>query len=531
MSSLSVRVFLSGPMGSGKSTLARIVAVRTGLPVFDLDDVIALRSGRTVGELFAERGEPGFRLLEGEILRELVRAHACGVFALGGGTVTDHGLRRELLTQGVLVTLAANTTELARRVGQGQGRPLLQGLNVEERLQQLQDARAHAYAECHARLDTAGQDLEALADSVLAVIDDAPVLVPRGQNSYRVEVGRGIRRRLVERVANMATSSRVVLVTDANVGPLWAEAACDDLTCAGKEVRQVTLAAGEEHKNLASVEQIWESALKFGIDRGSGFVGIGGGVVGDLSGFAASTVLRGVPIGHVPSSLLAMVDSAVGGKTGFDTVAGKNLIGTFHQPSFVLCDVEMLATLPDVEHRNGLAEVVKSAWIEGEHAVAQLEADLAALTAADGDATLRAIRMSVGLKARIVTADERESGARGLLNLGHTLGHAIEAYSGFGAIRHGEAVALGMVAAFRIAAHVGVGNDECRERAVRLLSGLGLPTDVTPYLKDEVFRFMTSDKKRHGNHIRFVVPGDPGQVDLRSLPLSEVVGALRAQGL
>jgi shikimate kinase/3-dehydroquinate synthase len=528
MSHPAARIFLSGPMGSGKSTVAKAVAARTGRPAFDLDDLIETRSGKTIAEVFSERGEQGFRALEREVMRELLVQEPRGVFALGGGTVTDHGLRRELLNQGVLLTLRAKTSELARRVGHGQGRPLLDGQDVAGRLRALLDARAAAYGESHGTIDTDGRDADEIAASVIALADEPPQVVPRGEQTYRIEVGFGIRGRLSERVAAMASSTRMVLVTDQNVGPIWAQGLRGDLILAGREVQLVILAAGEQHKTLASVEQIWQAALGFGIDRGSGVVAVGGGVVGDLGGFAAASLLRGIPIGHVPTSLLAMVDSAVGGKTGFDTAHGKNLIGAFHQPSFVLCDVELLATLPDAERRNGLAEVVKSAWIEGDAAVVQLERDRDALLAADREATMAAIRMSVRLKARIVTEDEREAGSRGLLNLGHTLGHAIEAQMGYGGVRHGEAVSLGMVAAFRVAEHFGAGSAASRERAVRLLSGLGLPTDISPYLKDEVFKFMTIDKKKRGDDIHYVLPGEPGHVTLRALPLREVIAALRA---
>jgi 3-dehydroquinate synthetase len=245
-------------------------------------------------------------------------------------------------------------------------------------------------------------------------------------------------------------------------------------------------------------------------------------VVGDMSGFAAASLLRGVPVGHVPTTLLAMVDSAIGGKTGFDTPHGKNLIGAFHQPSFVLCDTECLSTLPAIERQAGLAEVVKSAWIDGEAAVAELERDRVALASGEPAATERAIRMAARLKTRIVTEDERESGARALLNLGHTVGHAIEAFEGYGGLRHGLAVALGMVAAFRVAVRLGRLDAEQLERLTRLLSALGLPTNVDPYLRPEVRAFIGADKKRRADKLTFVLPGRPGDVRLHTLGIGEL---------
>jgi 3-dehydroquinate synthetase len=227
-------------------------------------------------------------------------------------------------------------------------------------------------------------------------------------------------------------------------------------------------------------------------------------------------------VGHVPTTLLAMADSAIGGKTGFDTAQGKNLVGSFHQPSFVLCDVRVLRTLPAEERRAGLAEVVKSAWIESEAAVAELEQDAEALAAGDVAATVRAVRMACSLKARIVIDDERESGLRALLNFGHTLGHAIEAARGYRGIRHGEAVALGMVAAVRVGAKLGLTEPEVGRRLVGLLDALGLPTAVDGYLCEEVLGFVSADKKRRSDAVQYVVPRAPGRVELHAVPLAEL---------
>jgi 3-dehydroquinate synthetase len=259
-------------------------------------------------------------------------------------------------------------------------------------------------------------------------------------------------------------------------------------------------------------------------------IGVGGGVVGDLAGFAAATLLRGIRVAHVPTTLLSMVDSAIGGKTGFDTRHGKNLVGAFHQPSFVLSDVHVLSSLPRDERRAGLAEVVKSAWIDGEASVAQLEADADALALGDEEATTRAIRMAAQLKARIVTEDERESDVRAHLNLGHTLAHAIEASSGYAGIRHGEAVSIGMVAACRVAVRMGRMQPEAATRAERLLDKLGLPTRVEAFLSDRVLSFISADKKRKGAQVNFVSPGAPGDICLVPLPVSELQEHLKHTG-
>ncbi len=222
-----------------------------------------------------------------------------------------------------------------------------------------------------------------------------------------------------------------------------------------------------------------------------------------------------------------MVDSSVGGKTGFNRPRGKNLVGTFYQPKFVLCDVDTLSTLPNEERIAGLAEAVKSAWLDSEASVAMLERDAEALMAGDAEATIRAVRMSIQLKSRIVHEDERESGRRMLLNLGHTVGHGLEAASDYRGIRHGEGVALGMIAAMRVADRLGRGRRQETERLTRLLGSLGLPTDLDERLNSRALSFIGADKKRRGDRIHFVIPRLPGQTEIELLGLDEVRSALR----
>jgi shikimate kinase/3-dehydroquinate synthase len=506
-------------MGSGKSAVARALAELWACRAVDLDAVIEARAGKSVAELFAERGESAFRELERSCLDELLNDASVRVFALGGGAVTDHGLRRRLLRAGTLVTLRASIDTLMARVGGGEKRPLLAGGDVRARLLGIIEQRAALYAECHAELHTDTQTVEALAQAIDRIVSDAPIAVPLGDRTYRVEVGAGVRHELVARAQSAVSGKHVLVVTDTGVDEPWAARARSALSDAQYRVGSVVLDAGEQHKNIGSIERIWDAALEASVDRDSLVVAVGGGVVGDMAGFAASTILRGVGFGQLPTTLLAMVDSAVGGKTGIDRPQGKNLIGSFHQPRFVLCDVETLSTLPLVERRAGLAEVVKSAWLDGEESVAMLERRADELVAGDLEATSEAVRMSVSLKARIVTEDEKETGARALLNLGHTIGHAIEAATGFAGLRHGEAVSLGMVAAFRLSRGLGVATAEQAQRVERLLHKLGLPIDLDRYLDERTLGYVGADKKRKGGKLRFIVPEAPGQTRIE--PLSE----------
>ena len=517
-----VRVYLSGPMGAGKSTVAGLVAGQLGTRALDLDVRVTELGGRSIPQIFSERGEAAFRALEKRALEALPAD--VGVVSLGGGTVVDEQTRQTLLREGILVTLTAAPAVLAARVGADPGRPLL-GENPQTDLEGILRARAAAYAEAHAVIDTSALKPEEIAAEVVAVRNLSPIVVPLGLRTYRVEVGRGARHRVGIR-ANEHAAGDAIVVFDGDDERPWPRDAVRDLTLAAKPPIEVRLPGDEAHKNVASVERIWDSALEAEVDRRAIVIGVGGGVIGDLSGFAASTLLRGVALGQIPTTLLAMVDSSVGGKTGFNRPRGKNLVGTFYQPKFVLCDVETLSTLPSEERIAGLAEAVKSAWLDSEESVAMLERDAAALLAGDADATIRAVRMSISLKSRIVHEDEQESGRRMLLNLGHTVGHGLEAASGYRGIRHGEGVALGMIAAMRVAAGLGRGRREETERLTRLLGKLGLPTDLDRRLNSRVLEFIGSDKKRRGDRIHFVIPRFPGQTEIAILGLDEVRGAL-----
>jgi shikimate kinase/3-dehydroquinate synthase len=522
-----MRIFLSGLMGAGKSTVARALAVRAGLPLFDLDELVTRQIGCSVSEFFRTRGQDAFREIERGVLERLIEAEPAAVVALGGGAVVSRATRRCLLGSGVLVTLEASIDELLRRVGQGTGRPLLEQGDKRARLEGLRQERAEAYAECHVRLDTTHLDPERAARQIWESAQEAPIVVPLGLRTYRIIIGSNVRQSLPNRLRELGAVSSVLVVTDTQVAPHWGRTIAAELRSVGHVVSQIELAPGESAKTLESVEAIWHAALDAGLDRGSVVIGVGGGVIGDMAGFAASTLLRGVRVLHVPTTLLAMVDSAIGGKTGFDTRHGKNLVGAFHQPSCVLSDVQVLATLPAAERRAGLAEVVKSAWIDGEAAVAQLEADVELLTRNDEAATLRAIRMAAGLKVRIVTQDEREEGVRAVLNLGHTLAHAIEASSGYAGIRHGEAVSIGMVAACRVGQLLGRLSAPDVQRAQQLLDRLGLPTEIEPYLSDRVLSFLTADKKRKGAKLSYVTPGLPGDVVMLPFSVEELSALLR----
>jgi 3-dehydroquinate synthase len=306
---------------------------------------------------------------------------------------------------------------------------------------------------------------------------EIPVRAGGGTRDYPVLIGAGLRRTLAEEVARRAPSvRRWALVTDENVGPLYGDEVEAGLVEAGRAGPRVTVPAGEGEKTRARWADITDRLLASGLGRDGGVIALGGGVVGDLAGFVAATYMRGIPVVQVPTSLLAMVDASVGGKTGVDTPAGKNLVGAFHPPTAVIIDPEVVASLPLDQRRQGLAEALKHAAIVDLDYGEGIVAGAPALLAGDSDAVLRLVRRSVEIKADVVSRDEREGGLREILNFGHTVAHALEHASEYG-IPHGSAVALGMVWEAELGEDAGVTEPGTGERITRWLGSVGLPTD------------------------------------------------------
>ncbi len=433
--------------------------------------------------------------MERELVGELLEDGKPRVVALGGGTLTLRSLRHRVLDAALLVTLTASPAETMRRLGHLGSRPMLAGRDSSGRVRELLESRADAYAEAHLTLDTEGVDPEVLADAVVALVDRDPLLVPLGRRTYTVDLVRDVPAALTDALARLAPSS-VVAVTDTSV--LRARGASMHRALEPLALRhvEVTLPAGEPHKNLTSVQILWDAALGAEVDRDTVVLAFGGGVVGDLAGFAAATLLRGVRYVQAPTTLLAMLDASVGGKTGFDHPAGKNLVGAFHQPSAVVIDLAHLATLPARETRAGLAEAVKVAVGLDASLLDLLEAHAEALAAGTAPVLAEVVRASVAAKARVVRDDELDRGRRAVLNLGHTVGHALEAHGRFADHLHGEAVAVGLVAEMRACAVLGMTPAPLADRVERILGRMGLETSVDAATLESAFRFVGADKKR-----------------------------------
>jgi 3-dehydroquinate synthase len=332
------------------------------------------------------------------------------------------------------------------------------------------------------------------------------VHVDLGPRSYDVVVGSAAIGEAGEAVLGLGDPGPVLLVTNPTVAAIYADAVRDCLEASGLTVSQVEIPDGERYKTLATVERIHEAALGFGADRSAVVVALGGGVVGDVAGFAAATLFRGVRVVMLPTTLLAQVDSSVGGKTGVNRPEGKNLVGSFHQPSAVLADTSTLSTLPQREYRAGLAEVVKYGIIRDPELFDQLEERAGSLVEADADALVDIVARSVAIKARVVEADEREGGLRRVLNHGHTIGHAIEKVTRYERYLHGEAVAIGMVCAARMSENLGYSDASATARIESLLTSLGLETAIPDDIdRAAVVDAVAFDKKVRRDKVAFVV--------------------------
>jgi len=500
-------VVLTGFMGTGKSEVGREVAHRLDREFVDMDTLIEQRVGMTIPEIFAQRGEGFFRQQERLLCQELAKRRGL-VIATGGGALIPEESRRALGTSGLLVCLTCDVEETVRRLAQAEDRPLLDVVDRRERIESLLAERREAYGRIPHQVDTTGLTVEEVAGRVIellkseAAVEKIAVRTPIG--SYEIHLGEGLLARVGELVWEQGLRGRVALVTNPTVGDLYASTVVVSLRKVGLEPIICQVPDGEAYKTLDTVRSLYDQFIVGSLDRYGAVLALGGGVIGDMAGFAAATYMRGVPLVQLPTTLLAMVDASIGGKVAVDHPQGKNLIGAFKQPELVVIDPLALATLDEAEMRSGWAEVIKAGVIGSPSLFEHLgEA---------GDApSLSVIADAIRVKVAIVEEDPYEKGRRAVLNLGHTFGHALEVLSGF-TLRHGEAVSIGMVAAVRTAVALGLCDEMVEERLVALLQRFGLPTRYAGYEPREVWKAMATDKKKRGKKLRFVLPRAIGQV-------------------
>jgi shikimate kinase/3-dehydroquinate synthase len=479
-----------GFMGAGKTSAARAAAAELGVRAVDADHELEERLGTSIEEVFERRGERAFREEEERLVCELLERPPAPVLSLGGGAITSSRVR-ELLRGHTVVLLDVDADTAWRRCGGGR-RPLARD---RERFVALHADRAPLYESvADAVLLDSGRETVRRAAGALRELGAAPagtklLWAIAASGDHPVYVGEG----LLD-AGFWPRAGRRFVVTDERVGALYAER----LAPAAADVR---IPPGEAAKTWGTAERVLRALATAGMDHDDHVAALGGGVVGDLAGFCAAVYQRGVAVVQVPTTLVAQVDSAYGGKTGVDLPEGKNYAGAYHQPAAVLADVAALATLPAEELAAGWAEVVKTALIAGGPLWARVRAGRAE---ADRDTVLACART----KLAVVAEDERDAGRRQALNLGHTVGHAIETATGYARYRHGEAVALGLLAALRLS-----GQDALRGEVAELLAARGLPTTLDADVDREAVLAATArDKKRRGGRVGFVLVDAPGAI-------------------
>lgn len=507
-------IVLVGFMGSGKSTVGRMLAERINRSFVDLDDDIAADAGRPISEIFADEGEAGFRRRETRSLRNVLQKDDIIVAAGGGAPLADENWHR-MRDGNCVISLMAEPAELARRLNGSKGRPLLEP-DAPSAIASLLPARVSRYRAADLVVGTDGK-------KPLEVAVDIQSRLPRGgihriaidvPNAFHeVTIGRRLTSLVAQTVKRMAPSQPVVIVSDGVIMPQHMQPLADALDSLDIKSTAVSVPSGEPAKELESLAAIYDDLGRIGIDRRGCLIALGGGTVGDVAGLAAATWMRGIRYVQVPTTLLAMVDSSIGGKTAINLPAGKNLVGAVHQPAAIFSDIEYLDTLPDDEYRAALAEVIKVGMIADRSFVEWLSANLSGLLQREGDTVHTAIRRAIQIKADVVARDPYETGERSILNYGHTLGHALERAVGYGRLRHGDAVAWGM----EVAARISLMSSNCRAEDATLqhllLERAGLLATRPMIKPDALLQAMQHDKKSRAGRPRWVLLREVGRVD------------------
>jgi 3-dehydroquinate synthase len=541
-------IFLVGLMGAGKTTIGRMLARRLGMNFADSDHEIEARTGASVPWIFEIEGEASFRRREADMIRELTAGSGL-VLATGGGAVLNAESRRLLAERGTVIYLRASVNSILARTSHDKNRPLLQTADPRKKLEDLTAQREPLYREiADIVIDTGRPNVQSMVQTILdqlAAIDAArqrtkarttmneqpctTLHVDLGERSYPILIGRGLLDNgalLTRHIA--AGGGKIAIVTNTTVAPLYLEKVAAPLRADGREVVTIVLPDGEEHKNWHSLNLVFDALLEHKCDRKTTLVALGGGVIGDLTGYAAASYMRGVPFVQIPTTLLSQVDSSVGGKTGINHPLGKNMIGAFYQPRAVIADTATLDTLPDRELSAGLAEVIKHGAILDLPFFDWIEQNIGKLVARDHAALAHAILRSCEIKADVVRRDEREGGLRAVLNFGHTFGHAIENGLGYGEWLHGEAVGCGMVMAADLSHRLGLLGADDALRVRRLVKAAGLPV-VAPDLGPERWiELMEVDKKNEGGAIKFILLKPLGSPSITGAPREQLLATLEA---
>ena len=516
---------ITGFMATGKTRVGRMMAKRLGRPFLDMDAEIETRAGKSIPRIFAEDGESAFRQAEATLCREVSNQQGW-VVATGGGALLDADSRAAVLGSSTVVCLTCEPNEILARLKEGDepSRPLLDVADPAAEIERLLAQRRPAYAAIPWQVDTTRLSVARVVEKVaqLENVVTLPVRHPGGM--YPIHVGSGLLDQVggALRATGVLEGSAVAVVSNPVVAPLHGARVIDTLAAAGLRPFTCSVPDGERHKTVHTVIDLYGQFLDHQLDRSGTVLALGGGVTGDIAGFAAATFMRGVRFAQVPTTVLAMADSSVGGKTGVDLPQGKNLAGAFKQPAMVLIDVDVLGTLPSEEIRSGMVEVLKHGVIADPGLFGEL-----ALPPADIRSPITPVQLARTLRVKIdiVEKDPYERGRRAALNLGHTVGHSLERLSEY-TLRHGEAVGIGMVAAARIAAALGRAGSQVAEEIEAALAAWGLPVRCPPHDVDTIWAAMAHDKKRRGRVLRWVLPRAIGQVEISEDVPQHVVRAV-----
>ena len=534
-------IVLVGLMGCGKSSIGKRLAARLGLPFLDADEEIERAAAKSINEIFSDHGEQHFRDGERRVIARLLE-NGPMILATGGGAYMHPATRENIREHGISVWLRADLPVLMRRVSKRDTRPLLRTGNPEATMRNLIETRYPVYAEADLTVESRDEAHEVIVTEIVhrilsmttpqaapsgalkvgspamsnatsqgSVVAARSVGVELANRSYDVLIGPTLLPDAGRLIKERLGAVKCGIVTDENVASHHLATLEESLKAEGMLAGSIILKPGEATKSFRELAPLCERLLELGLERGDIVVPFGGVVIGDLAGFAAGILRRGVRFVQIPTSLLAQVDSSVGGKTGINTPQGKNLIGVFHQPNLVIADTNVLATLAAREVRAGYAEVAKYGLLGDAKFFEWLEANWRGVFGNSGPDLTHAIETSVKAKAAIVARDEHETGDRALLNLGHTFGHALEAWTEYSdRLLHGEGVAIGMCLVFRLSEPLGLSPKGPAERVTRHLKAVGLPVHINdiPGEKadpDALMRSMAQDKKVQRGRLTFIL--------------------------
>ena len=526
-------IVITGFMGTGKTTVGREVARRLDRSFVDMDAEIEARTGKSIPCIFAEDGEGAFRQMENELCKEL-RAQQGKVIATGGGALVSSSNRALMMKGSTVICLTCTLEQLLCRVNgtANPDRPLLDAADLPAAIERLLGVRSEAYTNIPWQIDTTDLTVEEAAARVIGIANAITLPVRYPNDQCNIHIGNGLLEQVgaALRATCMPEDGHVAVVSNPVVAPIYGTQVEEALRSSGFLPFSCTIPDGEHHKTLVTLAQLYEQFLAGGLNRGGTVISLGGGVTGDVAGFAAATFMRGVRFIQLPTTLLAMVDASVGGKTGVDLPLGKNLVGAFKQPALVIIDPNVLLTLPAEEIRSGLAEVIKHGVIADPDLLAELaEGDYTLSSWWEESATARITR-ALRVKIDLVEEDPLEGGRRALLNLGHTVGHALEKASGF-SLRHGEAISIGMVAAARVAGELGRASPSLADYIEAVLIGWDLPVRCPPFDADNIWQTMAYDKKKRGQVLRWGLPRAIGEVEIsEDVPPSLVKSVLCDMG-